>query len=252
MITAYKATRLDGTSHFDGVTHWTPGKSVEVTYTSPPDRGACGVGLHCGTTLLDTIIYQQDQSRYFECAIERDDVVAFDSRKLRCKKITVVRELGQEEMNQMAGFNLYEANNPIHPLLQETDKGLDILGLMKKHVRIINANELHPDFTPYILSPYHPLSDITGKIQSLFFDGVGRLLINILREAGVTYRGATRYMAMAYIRSLYPQQSESIAAARMLWMGGYVVTFDEGNWHLRTGRRAKVVLTLNRDLEVVV
>lgn len=115
MITTYKATSIRGMSHYDWKTMWIPGEIVELATVAPASEGPCGVGLHCSPTLLDAVGYQPGPSRYFECNVADEDIVARDTTKFRCKRIFVVKELFQDEMDALAGMNLYEANHPINP-----------------------------------------------------------------------------------------------------------------------------------------
>lgn len=114
----YKAVRLDGTSHYDKMTKWEVGKTVEVPFADPKARGSCGRGIHCSPTLLDAVGYQQTSSRYF--VVRPRKIIASDKTKARCDAVTVVRELTANEQDSIAGFKLYEANHPINPLLITT------------------------------------------------------------------------------------------------------------------------------------
>ena len=123
----YKAVRKDKTSHYDKTTKWKAGKWIIEPNTELSTK-LCVPGIHSSPTLLHAVSYQQGPSLYCEVEIPEiykgnKNIQAFDETKTRSRAVKVIRWLEKEEVDSLAGFKLWEANNPVNPLQV---KGMDL------------------------------------------------------------------------------------------------------------------------------
>ncbi len=129
-MTHYKAIRQDGTSHHDSSTRWPIGEIVEVKNPDPASIGPCGIGLNTSPTLLDAVTYHQGSSDYLR--VEVIDPIAADNTKTRSRALRVVAQIDQTELDELAGFKLWEANRPVNPLLIKSDISLELELLVRQ------------------------------------------------------------------------------------------------------------------------
>ena len=112
MTIYYKAIRPDKTSHLDQKTPWRCGRWVYPDRVDGSDC-ICGHGIHCSTSLLNTVMYQPGPSIYL--TVQPDRILAEDTGDVRCDRVKALRWLSADEVDEMAGFSLWEVNQPHDP-----------------------------------------------------------------------------------------------------------------------------------------
>ena len=195
----YKAVRLDKTSHHDQKTKWAAGRIIRpdrIDETNEP----CGHGIHCSPTLLHAVGYQKGPSLY--CEVEPRGILGQDDTKLRCREVKVLRWLGQEEVDQLAGFRLWEVNHPVNPLLLKASGD-----------------------QPALLDLLKEWASVGASVGDSVWSYIGGLFPGI--------------KAWKYAGKLGPNPWKPLLA---LWYAGYVPSFDGKTWRLHAGPKAEIVL----------
>jgi hypothetical protein len=203
----YKSVRLDRTSHYDQKTKWRVGAKVLVHQAVKGDP--CGVGIHCSPTLLHAVSYQVGPSRYYEVE-PLGECLGSDKTKSRYQGVKVVREIGQAEQDELAGFKLYEANHPVNPLLLKTKKlpTAELDRLVREWASVGNS--------------------VGGSVWA----SVGG---SVWAYIGGLFTGIKSWK---YAGSLGPDPWRPLLT---LWYAGYVPSYDGTTWRLHAGAKAKVV-----------
>jgi hypothetical protein len=195
----YKAVSLKRLSHWDQKTKWRVGSIVRSDFADIENSQLCGHGIHVSPTLLDAVSYQTAPSRYYE--VEPIEIIAEGNTKSRCTAVNVIREIGKEEQDKLAGFKLYEANHPINPLL-----------LRKLKVTPIDIENL--------------------KKWDSVWDSVG---VSVWAYIGGLFPNITKWK---YAESLGADPWRPLLD---LWYRGFVPSFDGTTWRLHQGKDAKIV-----------
>jgi len=116
----YKLTKLDGKDFYSGTVDYAGsiGKVIEIADYDPPERGACGKGIHLCLNPNDCFIGARIPCRAFRC----DGVgeIANDKTKWRFQAVKVIEEIF--DLDELFGWNYTEAINPIHPFKIPTPK----------------------------------------------------------------------------------------------------------------------------------
>lgn len=231
----YKAVRLDRTSHHDRKTKWRKGAVVRVSNPDPASVGPCGRGIHSSPDILGALLYQPGPSLF--CVVEPLDEIASDNTKIRSSAVRVIRWLGREEQDGLAGFKLWEANHPVHPFKlrpRKLDNRLDLLrdwasvrGSVGKSVRA----EVRDSVGVSVVGPVW--NSVGNSMGASVWDSLWDAM-----EASV----------WAYIGGLFPnvhkwEYAEGPDPWRpllTLWYAGYVPSFDGQTWRLHVGPDARV------------
>ena len=200
MTEYYKAIRLDGTSHWDEKTEWPVGAKVRVKDFDPDPQLECGPGVHCSPSLLEAVGYQGGPSIYR--VVEPFNILNSSTGKVRCEGVQVVRELGREEQDELAGFKLYEANHPVHPFSGQ-------------QIPQLEAAELQN-----LLEAW---ASVWTSVETSVGAYVGGLFPEIKNWK-------------------YIEGSDPWRPLLTLWYAGYVPSFDVETWRLHTGQKAEVAL----------
>lgn len=266
--TFYKAVRLDRTSHYDRKTKWRKGSIVKA------DK--CGVGIHCSRSLLDSVGYQGGPSIY--CVVDPVKVIAEDDDKLRCTAVRVVRWLSRSEVDKLAGFRLWEANHPVHPL--RTPGRVVPEKWLRDRIRGWSDSKNHNGLSSVWASvgdtirAYGVINTEWGtnrtwecvwpSVRRSIEYAVGRSLYEAIFKddyskyfyTGDPKRVSVVHALMAYGGSLFTQINtwkyiEDLdnpwGSLRRLWRAGYVPVFDGTSWTLYAGPSAVIVFTVRAD-----
>ena len=209
-ITAYKAVRLDMTSHYDKATRWEPGEPVRVENPDPPTENGCGRGIHVTRTLLGAVGFQDGPSEYLAVSVQPMHIIQ-ETRKLRVSECLPLRVLSAKEQDELSGMRLWEANRPVNPLL-------------------VQGNGLPDEELRALLKDWASVRDSVGygvgySVGYSVFGYIGSLFSNI-----TTWYGTDRE---------HPWDS-----LRALWLAGYVPSYDGVTWRLHRGPDAEVVLSV--------
>ena len=109
----YKLTRPDGLDFYSGIINYREsiGTIIRVTDFDPPEKGACGRGLHASKNPNDCFIGAK-----IPCAAFRVigiQPIAKDEQKTRYRALKVVEEI--TDLDTLFGWKYSEAINPINP-----------------------------------------------------------------------------------------------------------------------------------------
>jgi hypothetical protein len=235
----YKAVSLKRLSHYDHKTKWRVGSIVRPDFVDIENSQLCGHGIHVSPTLLDAVSYQTAPSRYYE--VEPIEIIAEDNTKSRCTAVNVIREIGKEEQDKLAGFKLYEANHSVNPLLLRNRKvtPVDIENLKKWDSRWDSVG--------------NSVRDSVGDSRwASVWDSVGNSVGNSVWDSVWDSVGdSVGDSVWAYIGGLFPnitkwKYAESLGADPWrplldLWYRGFVLSFDGITWRLHQDKDAKIV-----------
>ena len=253
----YKAVRLDRTSHYDSRTKWRKGAVVSVALPDMDKGAACGAGIHCSARLLDAVRYQQGPSLY--CAVKPQEIICDSGNKVRCTGVKVLRWLGKDEQDEIAGFKLYEANHAFNPLLARRgrvvggrDKALEEWASVGASVwdsvrDSVGASVWASVWDSVGASVWDSVGDSVGaSVWASVWDSVGASVWDSVRDS-------VGDSVWAYTGGLFPhitswQYAEKLGAMPWrplldLWYAGYVPSFDGTTWRLHAGRKAEIVHT---------
>ena len=218
MDTFYKAIRLDGTSHYDQATKWEIGKILRHPNPDPAETGDCGKGLHCSRNLLDAVGYQQGPSIYL--LVQPIDIIKEGKDKVRSASVKPLRYLTPQEVDELAGFKLWEANHPVNPFLLEA-KPMDDL-----EVKVRKWDSVRTSVGTSVRG------SVRGSVWNSVWDSV-------------------RTSVRAYIGGLFPQIKswryvESLGECPWqslldLWYAGYIPSTDGKYWYVHAGPKAIIV-----------
>ena len=219
MTEYYKAVRLDRTSHFDYVTLWRVGKIVRPDHPDDSHTEPCGRGIHVSPTLLDAVGYQDGPSRYY--TVEIGPVLGQDRTKIRCAWVKVIRELKRVEIDEIAGFKLWEANHPVNPLLV--------------HRRMSDEKALE------FLQQWNSVGPIVwASVGPIVWDSVWASVRDSVRASVRAYTGG---LFPNITKWEYTDDPDPWRPLLKLWYGGLLPSFDGETWRLHSGPNADVVLT---------
>ncbi len=267
-MTYYKAVRLDRTSHYDQSTLWRVGARVAVDNPDLPSQGPCGRGIHVSPTLLHAVGWQRGPSRYYE--VEPETILARDATKARCNAVRVIREIGRAEQDELAGFRLWEANHPHHPLrgprLPRSNAWLrdrvaewasvrdSVWDSVRDSVRASVRDSVRPPAWASVLgSAWDSMRDsVWYSVWDSVMDDMGASAWDSAwYSARYSMRDSVRDGVVGYAGSLFPAVTKwcylpGVAAPweplRRLWLAGYVPSYAGKVWRVHTGPTARVVL----------
>ena len=237
---AYKAVRLDRTSHYDETTKWRVGRIIRPDSVDDNNK-PCGHGIHCSPTLLGAVGYQRGLSLY--CEVEPRGVLGQDHDKLRCREVKVLRWLGAEEQDLLAGFKLWEANNPVNPLLIPGSEipEPELMKLVRAWDSVgasVGASVWDSVRASVGASVRDSVRDSVGaSVGDSVWDSVGASVGDSVRA----YTGGLfpQILTWKYAESLGPDPWRPLLK---LWYSGYLPSFDGTTWRLHRGTKAEVVL----------
>lgn len=250
-ITAYKAVRLDMTSHYDRKTPWEPGVPVRVENPDSPTENGCGRGIHVSRTLLGTIRHQFSPSEYLTVEVDSRHIIQ-ETEKLRVSECLPVRVLSAEEQDALAGFRLWEANHPVNPLLVE---GAELPDEDLRRLLADWASVRGSDLVWASVRGSDLVWDLVwGSVGASVWDLARDLVRDLVRDLAFT---SVRDSAWAYACSLFPNvtswrgtdREHPWDSLRALWLAGYVPSLDGTTWRLHRGPEAKVVLSVPATLQ---
>jgi len=256
----YKGVRLDRTSHYDKATKWRVGAVVRPSKDPHDCHGACGVGIHCSPTLLGAVSYQRGPSRYYE--VEPGQVLGADDTKVRCNQVRVIRELKRAEIDELAGFKLWEANHPVNPLLNKRKLLTeDEMTQLIKQWASVRDSVWASVWASVLNSVWESVWDSVG---ASIWASVGASVGSSVRASVMDLVGASlqasiqasvQASVMAYNGGLFPRITSWTYASTLgtdpwrplltLWYAGYVPSFDGTKWRLHAGAKAEVVFERN-------
>jgi len=252
MQVAYKAVRLDKTSHYDQKTKWRTGNIVRPDRAGGAEEGHCGHGIHCSPTLLHAVGLQGGPSLY--AVVEPRGIIASDETKMRCECVKVLRWLTQQEQDQLAEFKLWEANHPINPLMlpgpnQITKAQLRDLAKWAS----VRASVRASAGDSVCASVWDSVWDsVWASVWASVWTGVGdsvRANMWASVRAGVwdsagdsvgAYAGGLfpRIRIWKYAEELGPHPWNPLLR---LWYAGIVPSFDGNEWRLHAGPKAAII-----------
>ena len=250
---AYKAVRLDRTSHYDGTTKWRVGATVRPNRIVEPSGEPCGFGIHVCPTLFDAIERQGAPSRYY--VVEpTGTLLGSDEHKSRWTAVKVMHELTRKEQDEMARFRLWEANHPVCPLRGEPRQPTaSDLRSLRKWVSVHES--VRGAVSGLVLDTVYNSMGYPGSIliDTVVWGRMGtamRIAVGI--PAWALGRAASVRAALwAYAGSLFPaitvwQRAEQLGpcpwdSLRRLWLRGFLPSFDGVTWRLHSGKQATVV-----------
>ena len=222
-MTYYKAVRLDRTSHYDQKTKWRVGSIIRSDSVDLKEVGPCGHGIHCSPNIRGAVQYQTGVSRY--CEVEPIKIIAKDKTKSRCEAVKVVRWLGREEQDELAGFKLYEANHPINPLLVvKRQKKIDIEDLVKQWDSVRASVWASVGASVGASVRASVWASVWDSVWASVWDYVGGLFPKI--------------KTWKYAEKLGPDPWRPLLT---LWYAGYVPSFDGTTWRVHAGKNARIV-----------
>jgi len=244
MNTFYKAIRLDGTSHYDQTTKWEIGKILSHPDPDPASTGDCGKGFHCSRNLLDAVGYQRGPSIYL--LVDPIGIIKEGKDKVRSASVKPLRYLTPQDVDELAGFKLWEANHPVNPLLLEA-KPMDDDDLETK-VRQWDSvrNSVGASVRDAV---GHAVWDAVGHaVWDSAGASVGHAVWACVRAS---VQVSVRVSVWAYIEGLFSQikswkYAESLGECPWqplldLWYAGYVPSTDGKYWYVHAGKSAKIV-----------
>jgi len=252
MDTFYKAIRLDGTSHYDQATKWRIGKILRHPSPDPVSVGDCGEGFHCSRNLLDAVGYQRGPSLYL--LVDPIDIIKEGKDKVRSASVKPLRYLTPQEVDELAGFKLWEANHPVNPFLLEA-KPMDDYDLETK-VRqwdSVWASVWASVRASVGDSVRNAVGDsVWDSVRTSVRTSVGTSVWDSVRTSvGGSVWAYIGDSAGAYIGGLFPQikswkYAESLGECPWqplldLWYAGYFPSTDGKYWYVHAGKSAKIV-----------
>ena len=230
----YKAVQLNRRSHYDGKTLWRVGKVVKPDSVDRESDQPCGHGIHVSPTLLDAVGYQKGPSRYYE--VEPLEIIAQDDTKARCSAVRVLREIGREEQDRLAGFKLYEANHPVNPLLLRPRKVTqgDITAL-KRWDSVRYSVRASVRASVWASVGY----SVWASVWDSVWDSVWYSVWYSVGDSVGAYTGGLfpNIKVWEYAESLGPCPWEPLL---YLWYRGFVPSFDGKTWRLHQGPEATI------------
>jgi len=258
MDTFYKAIRLDGTSHYDQATKWRIGKILRHPSPDPVSVGDCGEGFHCSRNLLDAVGYQRGPSLYL--LVDPIDIIKEGKDKVRSASVKPLRYLTPQEVDELAGFKLWEANHPVNPFLLEA-KPMDDLEVkvrkwdsVKDSVGTSVRGSVWGSVRDSVWgsvwnSVWNSVWDsVWGSVWDSVGDSVRDSVWNSVRGS---VRDSVRDSVWAYIGGLFPQikswkYAQSLGECPWqslldLWYAGYIPSTDGKYWYVLAGPKAKIV-----------
>jgi len=248
----YKSVRLDHTSHWDKKTLWKEGEIITPDSFDPNPKIDCGHGIHICDTLLATVSYQRKASEY--CLVEPIGAQVVHKDKIRCEKVKCIRFLKQEELDELAGFKLWEANHPVNPLLLERDETLDLEKLLREWIALRNSvrdsvwdsvwdSVRNSVWDSVVNSVWYSVWDsVRGSVRGSVRDSVG----DSVWDSIFAYMGGLfpNIKEWKYTEELGPDPWRPLLT---LWYGGYVPSFNGTTWRLHAGEKADVVFELKKE-----
>ncbi|MDD5511982.1 MAG: hypothetical protein PHI12_14435, partial [Dehalococcoidales bacterium] len=120
---AYKHVRGDYTDFYSGKVNYGPPypRVVEQDDCDPPTEKVCGRGLHANIRRLDGLYYLHSpltECHLLEVEAADSDIICRDEDKLRCKRLTVLRELSDPLGPQTEQVKAFLAELPTWPWLK--------------------------------------------------------------------------------------------------------------------------------------
>ena len=248
----YKSVRLDHTSHWDKKTKWKEGEIITPDSFDPNPKLDCGHGIHICDTLLGTLSYQEDSSEY--CLVEPIGQQVIFKDKIRCESVRCIRFLEPEELDEFAGFKLWETNHPVNPFLLGRDENLALEKLLKEWVAVQD-------------SVWYSVRDsvrdsvwdrVQGSVRGSIGYSVWYSVWDSVRNSVVnSVRASVWNSIYAYMGGLFPSIKKWKGIEKLgldpwrplltLWYGGYVPSFDGTTWKLHAGEKAEIVFELKEE-----
>jgi len=230
----YKAVRQDMTSWHDATTRWAVGGVVQVTDCDDAATGVCGRGLHSSRRLLDAVQYQRGPSAYLR--VEVMDPICSDDSKTRSRGLRVLAVLTEREVDELAGFRLWEANHPVNPLALDRDTSLAYATLLTEWASVKASAEV----------------SIRASVEASVRASVeASVAASIAVSVAASVWASAEASIWAYTGGLFPAitQWQGVPGPDpwrpllTLWYGGYVPNYDGRVWRLHAGPQSEIVYT---------
>jgi len=260
----YKSVNKNLFSHYDGKTKWIKGRTVTVDDACV--GGPCGIGLHASPTLLDTLRYQKGPSRYIIVDPGSEISLGSDSTKSRFRSLRFIREIEQEELDEIAGFKLYEANNPINPLkIKKSPSAPDsqyFENLIRQWASVwasvrdsvmdsvgdsVWASVRDSVWASVMDSVWASVrASVWASVRDSVWDSVRASVRDSAWDSVRAYTGGLfpNIKKWKYVEKLGPDPWRPLLT---LWYAGYVPSFDGETWHIHAGPKAKVVFSIKNS-----
>jgi hypothetical protein len=166
--------------------------------------------------------------------------VVEDAQKAGFKKLQVIKEIPQNDLDELFGFKYLEASHPIHPFkLKPPEIG-------EEHIKL--------------LQDWASVGDsVRASVWTSVWDSVGDSVgDSVWASAGASAGASVRASVYAYIGSLFPsiktwKYCENVKAEGYpfqpeadLWKQGLVVSFDGKDWRLHGGEKAETLYKIGK------
>ena len=205
-----------------------------------------------------------------------------DDTKVRCNQVRVIRELKRAEIDELAGFKLWEANHPVNPLLnkrrlltedemtqlikQWSSVGDSVWASVGYSVRdsvwsSVGASVWSSVGESVWASVWYSVrSSVLDSVRTSVRSSVLNSVLNSVRTSVRTsVLDSVLYSVWdsvwAYTGGLFPGITDWAYASTLgtdpwrplltLWYAGYVPSFDGTTWRLHAGAKADVVFERN-------
>jgi hypothetical protein len=211
------------------------------------------------------VSYQGGSSRYY--VVKPLDVIAKDKTKVRCSGVHVMRELGREDQDGLAGMKLWEANHPVNPLLRKRRLSDDTAaGLLKEWVSVrdsvgasVWASVRDSVWASVGASVWDSVwASVRDSVWASVWASVrDSAWASVWAPVGASVGDSVRDSVGAYIGGLFPAIKSWRYAKQLgsdpwrpllrLWYGGLLPSYVGKTWRLHAGPEAEVVMEMSDE-----
>jgi len=236
---------------------WKEGEVITSLSFDPNHEISHKHGILTYPSLFDVVRHQKTPSEY--CLVEPLDPQIKNNKKSLCGKVKCLRFINQEELDEIAGFKLWEANHPVDPLFLERDETLDLEKLLREWIPIHRAAMDSVLISVDEIVGYRILGatwdSIRDSVWKPIMDSIWISVTDFIEKPAWNFLWASiRSSAYAYMGGLFPNIKEWEHVEKLgpdpwrplltLWYGGYLPSFDGNTWSLHVGEKAEVVFEL--------
>ena len=245
----YKLTQPDGFDFYTGTINYRDaiGTIIRITDFDPPEKGACGRGLHASKNANDCFIGSKIPCAAFR--VKGIQKIAGDEQKCRYRALKVIEEI--HDLDKLFGWNYLEACNPIHPFALKppniNQKHLDSLEKWDSVGNSVRNSVIDSVWD----SVWDSVADsvwasvwasvrasVGASVGDSVWDSVGTSVVDSVA---------------AYIGSLFPRIKNwkyinddkhgkyPFQPAVNLWKEGFVPSFDGKIWRLHGGAQGEIL-----------
>jgi len=229
----YKLTQPDGFDFYTGTINYRDaiGTIIRITDFDPPEKGACGRGLHASKNANDCFIGSKIPCAAFR--VKGIQKIAGDEQKCRYRALKVIEEI--HDLDKLFGWNYLEACNPIRPFALKPP----------------NINQTHLDSLEKWASVW---ASVRASVGDSVWASVRASVGDSVWDSVWDSVGASVVDSVAaYIGSLFPRIKNwkyinddkhgkyPFQPAANLWKEGFMPSFDGKIWRLHGGEKGEIL-----------